>query len=472
VWSLTEKGHSLSIPHPSLVAVVSGKGGVGKTIISANFARLAANDQRSLLLDFDFPNQGLSGLLSEFLKSGCFSAKELIQAEEIIDLGRIISVRENLYFIPAFDPADVDRFSFNPNQLSVAELVEILRRRIASLIQACNLDLVILDCHGGLDHISYASFQTSHCTIVISEPDLVTFNGTLELFDYYVENYTAAYLCADGADVSAHCLPGFAESQHDNVILLFNRMSGRFSYGRLLSAYRGQLSTNFPLIASMVTQYVMIPADSILARSFSEYPFYLELLPESVFAQKLSLTYRKIFGQWPKIHGRSLLYKLFEKKRPNKLEKYLQSDDERRTRAVFAFTSGVQFALLCGFIGLAYVGVTTAITARTSGVTVSQQDFFKAAMSSQPWMFNLSNVMIGLVFVGAVYINILIGQYYRDNLRYEYRLFRRGARRVAVTFLVRSLRLLATRIYLAVAAVLFVIASLNYLTVPFIGLLR
>jgi hypothetical protein len=110
----------------------------------------------------------------------------------------------------------------------------------------------------------------------------------------------------------------------------------------------------------MVTQYVMMPADSLLARSFSEYPFYLELLPESIFVQKLSLMYGNIFGRRAKIRGRSPFYRIFERKRLKKLDKYLKSDEERRSQAVFAFTAGVELALLCAVIGLVYIGVTSS----------------------------------------------------------------------------------------------------------------
>jgi MinD-like ATPase involved in chromosome partitioning or flagellar assembly len=432
-----EEGHSLSIPHrlsiphPSFVAVVSGKGGVGKTIISANFARLSATVQRTLLLDFDFPNQGLTGLLSDFLRPGCLSARELIQSVQTFDLERVINIRQNLLFIPAFDPADLDRFTFNPNRIDVLELAEILVTRMSTLIQAYSLDLVIMDCHGGLDHISYASFETSHRTIVVSEPDLVTFNGTLELFDYYVENYTSANPSGNdgGLPVDHVHHSQFLESRQNSVILLLNRMSGRFSYNQLLSAYRRKLSATFPLIESMIREYVTIPADSLLARSFSEYPFYLELLPESIFAQKLSLMYRNMFEQSPKIPGRSLLYYIFERKRKKVLAKYLKSDNERRSQAVFAFTSAIQFGLLLVVITMGYIGATTAsITAK-----MSQMDITQTMMQEHPWIFKGGNVAIGIVFIGAAYINFLIAQYYRDNLRYEYRLFRRGARRVAVT---------------------------------------
>jgi cellulose biosynthesis protein BcsQ len=50
---------------PHIIAVVSGKGGVSKTVFSANLAAIAATASPTVLVDLDFPNQGLSGLFVE-----------------------------------------------------------------------------------------------------------------------------------------------------------------------------------------------------------------------------------------------------------------------------------------------------------------------------------------------------------------------------------------------------------------------
>jgi MinD-like ATPase involved in chromosome partitioning or flagellar assembly len=340
-------------PSPRRIAVVSGKGGVGKTIISTNLSRLASDNQRVLLIDFDFPNQGLTGLLSDFLTTDCVSARELIESADSIDLTRIIAIREHLYFIPAFDPADTDRFLFTTNDFDVSCLVNMLDERLTVLAENCRCGLIIMDCHGGLDHISYAAFKASDYTIVVSEPDKVTFNGTLELFDYYLENFNSTHYHAQHQNPQPIEPPseltlGYQnrEFEKNNVIFVLNRVSGRFSYRQLLALYQRQLITNFPLIASIIKHYTLIPSDNLLARSFSEYPFYIELLPESIFVQKLALIYDYIFNSRPKIRGRSILYYIFEKKSKNGIKKYLKSNEERRSQAVFAFTSMVQVVFI------------------------------------------------------------------------------------------------------------------------------
>src|SRR5215831_4879126 len=46
-----------------IISVVSGKGGVGKTMLSVSLARELSTNTRTLLLDLDFFNRGLTGLM-------------------------------------------------------------------------------------------------------------------------------------------------------------------------------------------------------------------------------------------------------------------------------------------------------------------------------------------------------------------------------------------------------------------------
>jgi len=57
---------------PSIISVVSGKGGVGKTMLSVAIANELAAGRRTLLLDLDFFNRGLTGLFaSSKLRTQC-----------------------------------------------------------------------------------------------------------------------------------------------------------------------------------------------------------------------------------------------------------------------------------------------------------------------------------------------------------------------------------------------------------------
>src|SRR4030081_769144 len=54
---------------PQIISVVSGKGGVGKTMLSVAIANELSRSKRTLLIDLDFFNRGLTGLFAS-LKHG------------------------------------------------------------------------------------------------------------------------------------------------------------------------------------------------------------------------------------------------------------------------------------------------------------------------------------------------------------------------------------------------------------------
>src|SRR5215211_5183766 len=96
------------------------------------------------------------------------------------------------------------------------------------------------------------------------------------------------------------------------------------------------------LLQKMIKDFFFIPADPLAAESFSEYPFYLELMPESILSQKIELLFADALKLSPQISGRSIFYKIFERMRLKKLSKYLKSPYDVRVRAVFAFVAVTQ----------------------------------------------------------------------------------------------------------------------------------
>ncbi|HEX7199370.1 MAG TPA: AAA family ATPase, partial [Dongiaceae bacterium] len=58
------------------LAFVSGKGGVGKTFLVANMGRAIATARKTILIDLDMQNQGLSGLLSSYLADDVVNAAD------------------------------------------------------------------------------------------------------------------------------------------------------------------------------------------------------------------------------------------------------------------------------------------------------------------------------------------------------------------------------------------------------------
>jgi cellulose biosynthesis protein BcsQ len=437
-----------------ILSTVSGKGGVGKTIISSNLARMIAYDRKVLLIDFDFPNQGLTGLFADQVRAACYNARELIFGSDDIDIERVLTIRPNLMFIPAFDPADQDRFDLRIERFSRADLLARINKRLRLLLDNFGFDIVMLDCHGGLDSISFSSFILSDRTIIISEPDKITFNGTLELIDYYEKSWTELFEENNEADSdtlraarSLYSPHGRQGIRHEKVLFLLNRVSGRFSYDGLTRLYKAQVEGNSAFASHIIGRYVFIPADSILAQSVSEYPLYIELAPESIFCQKLELIHFYAFDARPRVPGRWFTYFIFERKRHRALERQLTSVEEQRTRAVFSFVTLVQFGLLMAtvWVGFEASMINSHETTKNQNLSVTHPSLVAS------WA-----VFIGLGLLGSSWLNILIAKYYRDISRFELRLFKLGRRRTAAVTLARLVRSVGARGYLLVSSVLFV----------------
>jgi hypothetical protein len=317
----------------------------------------------------------------------------------------------------------------------------------------------MLDCHGGLDTVSFASFALSDHTIVVSEPDKITFNGTLELLDYYEKNWidqSSRGLLDENTMVSGEGrLPASSRGSipTDKAIFLLNRVSGHFSYDGLTKLYRSAIKATSSFAAQIIGPYIFIPSDTLLAQSLSQYPIYIELVPESLFCQKLELIYAQLFGTRPKVIGRSALYRLFERKRARSLQRQLRSIEERRTAAVYAFITMAQVGMLLGVVWLGFGAVHAGPAEAKTGSNF---------MMGYPRLFGLGAGLISLGMLGTSWVNVVVSKYYRDALRLEYRLFRRSRRLIVTIVLLRLIRLSGARLYLLLSAMFFAILGATY----------
>jgi hypothetical protein len=165
----------------------------------------------------------------------------------------------------------------------------------------------------------------------------------------------------------------------------------------------------------MLCGLAFLPSDTLAARSFSDYPFYLELLPESILSQKMFLICRQILGGRFQFRQRSKLslFNVFERKSDKFLERYIGSPDEDRSNRVFSYT-----AIVMLFLGILF--------------------FYFAMFDRQ------------------------VSSFYRDQMRYEVRLFRRTRRYADPLFAVNFLRLFFLRVITMIWAIMFYISAITY----------
>jgi cellulose biosynthesis protein BcsQ len=164
--------------NPLSISFVSGKGGVGKTTLAANFAWVCSQVAKTLLVDLDFQNQGCTGLFAPQIEFGPGNGLEAIENAAAAAAHEPNQVARNLYFLPATS------WHESTSQEEIVRHVQALgfQLKVAAFIERMNLaqgfGIVVLDCHGGVDAVSLAAFQSSTYTLMVTEADSVTFAGT------------------------------------------------------------------------------------------------------------------------------------------------------------------------------------------------------------------------------------------------------------------------------------------------------
>ena len=169
---------------PLVVSIVSGKGGVGKTSFALALAHeLSAAGNSVLLLDADLYNRGLLGLMKDYeRRERCSSAVLDALVSEPADTDRscsLIWIHDNLKALD-IPPLASGELSSLESQ-TVDQMKSRLENLIAETVRRVKFDVIVIDCHGGRDVLSFASASVSDHVIVVSVPEINTFFGTLNL---------------------------------------------------------------------------------------------------------------------------------------------------------------------------------------------------------------------------------------------------------------------------------------------------
>lgn len=257
---------------PYIVSFVSGKGGVGKTMLAVAFAKELSLGSSTLLIDLDFFNRGLSALLGN--KDHIIASvpkPRFLQTEKTAenDTWSVVQVTDNLYHItyPDLQPSDMQKFVTLP----VESLAEALNEFIQKAAKKCGCSFVVLDCHGGPDNSSFAASIVSDHTLLVSEPDRVTFRGTLNFL-------RQLNTVSDERDLQIH--------------LVFNKVVPHFSGFYLKTFYNRLIRLEFGgrhLLG-------IFPLEVYLTKEFEKYPFLTEVYPNSLLAKKTRLMIHKLFA--------------------------------------------------------------------------------------------------------------------------------------------------------------------------------
>jgi septum site-determining protein MinD len=182
-----KRGRKLPPQGMRTIAVVSGKGGSGKTMVAVSLAQaLAALDYHILLIDADFGTGGLTyylnfklfsrarfGLADLHSKTMAFGLDELISAAKTQSLQSHPEL-SNVAMVPTGDQRSLE-------PMTPPELTNLLKHVLGHANG--EYDFVIMDCRGGIDEQSLAVCSISDDVLVVAETDATSIQATQHLVD-------------------------------------------------------------------------------------------------------------------------------------------------------------------------------------------------------------------------------------------------------------------------------------------------
>jgi cellulose biosynthesis protein BcsQ len=335
----------VTVNYPVTLTIASGKGGVGKTCLSANLAYIFSKCGRTLLVDLDLQNQGCTSLImkSEEIKAdSVFSTLKNETCSEPVTH----RLRDNLDFLPAIS------FDSPPTQTQILDvlhspsLAKGLDGFVASI--SSQYDYIIFDCHGGVDELSRAAFFHSTDTLIVTEPDGVTFAGTLELLRFYGARFTNAGKLGDFRRNGDN--DEFVAPRRPNMRMIVNRLRGNLSFRSLSKLYAPYFELDSQDMGPLL---IYIPTEDLLSESFGEVPFFVELLPKSIFAKKLYyLMFLILRSEAPAGSYISFLSKMSKKRARRKVQRTVAGlgDRLRRLLTTSTIVSGMSMVLVFGVL--------------------------------------------------------------------------------------------------------------------------
>ena len=256
-------------------------------MLAVAFAKELSLSNRTLIIDLDFFNRGLTGLMGSGVKicdvpRPSFLTRDDLQESLNTEKWSISQVSDNLFHLvyPDLLPDEMNKFETLDTDL----LEQSLKRFIQEVREQCGCDCVVLDCHGGPDNASFAACRIADYALLISEPDRITFYGTLNFLRQ---------------------LQRVRDHDKPKLYLVFNKVVPAFSALFLRTLYDRLIRKHFsgrPLLA-------VFPLEVYLTKEFEKTPFLTTVYPWSWLAKKTQI----------------LIYDLLNKHHPEKIPRTFQS---------------------------------------------------------------------------------------------------------------------------------------------------
>jgi len=167
---------------PTLINIVSGKGGTGKSLFCALLGRLLAQESaKVLLVDFDIFVRGLTHFYYTFIKEKRVLTKGVSVSDYLCltDTNNNVSysLQNKLSYEQFYEVHICPSVSQIESQVKYLEVTEELKqrlKRLLSLLRDTAYDIILIDNRSGVDHLILESCKHCDITISIAESDPIS----------------------------------------------------------------------------------------------------------------------------------------------------------------------------------------------------------------------------------------------------------------------------------------------------------
>lgn len=168
------------------IAIVSGKGGSGKTMVAASLARILDEHGKVLLIDADFGTAGLSYYLGlntvNNISTGLTNLLgKRISPDSFYNYTQPMKGFNNSKFLPVGD---------HRRHVDQSGSTDLLRNFLNQVIQSPYFEeqFILVDCRGGIDSDSLAVCQAVDTIVIVAETDTTSFQATQHLVEVLNKN--------------------------------------------------------------------------------------------------------------------------------------------------------------------------------------------------------------------------------------------------------------------------------------------
>jgi len=285
---MNEKKEIAVTKSPQIISISAGKGGVGKTLISVNLARtLSWSGKRVLLVDMDLYNRGsttlvaeppitdkitVSGIMEMALDSRITRLRKLVAEKELAIANDGEGNQTPLYLVPSTITSSIVDWAHHT--YDIGQLKEFMGKFIREIATKYDIDCVVFDCRPGPEPLFLAVAGISTEIILVTEADVVTLNGNINLYSYLANVYK------ENSDVLR------------NVRFVINRVPKGQDLEHIEQRYMKRLYDLFktrPVLAS-------IPFDNAIFQSFGQHRFVVDQLPDTIFSRHIAAIASELFS--------------------------------------------------------------------------------------------------------------------------------------------------------------------------------